>query len=455
MGSSFFFGTYKMSTKKVLSPDSNLTAAKFDINATSTMYSSILGQVRGIVRNLFPENFFRSEFVSNSIFTVKEGKTTNDGERHVVEKPSLNVNMNYEPMSDATFSGDPFLYGNMFIQRGAWYQPNIYSRIGFERERGVYVTTPSVRLKNQFDFTIRLNSDPQALDVMGWLKSRIGLARPLFFNNRPIEVALPPSLIATIVAVRGIDIKSDTGREELHDLLKVMGDGRITFKLNKSSGKYMYFYKYLVNIMVKVESIGAPEKEVNEKSVSHSDVKLSLVAEYNSHSTFILESFQNLPPVDPEIIRTEFHDLGFNAVIHTTMTMPISSQLENGMKMLSGIDFVTDVGDQLDVMPFEEHLSHYVRKYLNHLREEDPTGELLRTKVHSRLYRNGIALKEDEEYYINWRKMELNIHLPIPDYDHKFLLYANIEEFNEYIGYLKKPANIQLEPSKDLNRGQK
>ena len=435
-----------MSTKKVLSPESNLTAAKFDINVTSYLYSSVLGQVRDVVRNLFPENFFRTEFVQNSIFTVSEGKTTNDGERHVKEKPSLNVNMLYEPMSDATFSGDPFLYGNMIVQRGAWYQPGIYSRIGWDRESGVYLTTPSYRLKNQFDFTIRLNSDQQGLDVMGWLKSRIGVNRPQFFNNRVIEVALPPSVIATIVAARGIKLHEKDGREELHKLLDVMGDGRITYKLNKSSGKYMYFYRYLVNLLIKVDNLGTPEKEVAEKSVSHSDVKMSLTVEYNSHSSYILESYQNLPPVDAEMLRTHFYELGFGGVIHSTMQMPVSSQLENGMKNMAAIDLVTDLGDQLDVLNFADEVSTLVERYLTHLRDEDPSLELIRKKINTRLYRNGKVLEEDIDYYVDWRKMELNILNPIPDYDHKFLIYGFIKEFNEYIGYLKTPANIQLEP---------
>ena len=186
---------------KNISPNSKLTASIYHINISSALYSSLLGLVKDYVQSLFPPDFFKSVFVQNSSYSVTAAKNDDD-DKMTQDRPNLGLLMNYEPQDDVTTNGDPFLYGNMFVMRGAWNLPHIYSRVAWDRNKAIYITSSTSRAKHLFDITMRLNSELQSINVQGMLRQRIGLNRPLFLNKRWLEVPFPPGLVSSIAAAK-------------------------------------------------------------------------------------------------------------------------------------------------------------------------------------------------------------------------------------------------------------
>ena len=275
-----------------ISSTSELVAAKYNINVTSALYSSIYACIKTYIEGLFPQDYFKTLFAGNSNYTVSSSKDDDD-EKMVNDLPLLAIKMNYEPM-DATFAGDAFLHGNLMILRGCWFKPEMYQRIAWDRTKGIYITTFTTRAKNSFDINIRVASDNQALNINGYIQSRLGKDRPLFLNNQIIEVPFPTSLLASIAAAKDIDLSDPAQKLAFNNMLTSISEGRITYKLHKSSGKYLYFYKYMANLLIKATGHNTSDKEVNEKSTMYADVKFVVEVEYPTHTSFIAESYQNV-----------------------------------------------------------------------------------------------------------------------------------------------------------------
>ncbi|BDH16521.1 MAG: hypothetical protein [Bacteriophage sp.] len=412
----------------------------YNINVSSALYSSLLALVRNYIKSIFPSSFFKSEYIANSVYTVTNS-ASNDDKSMVNERPNLAMQMNLIPEDDASFTMDSFVFANLNMPKSAWTQPVLFKRIAWDRVDGIFITAPSVRSKHTFDFTITLNSEIQAINVFGFLKSKLGINRPFFLNKRIIEVPIPMSLIATIAAAKKMNLKDSKNIEPFNKLLTEISNGIITYKYHHSSGKYLYFYKYMANLLFKVTDLSNIDKEMVEKSIVKTSVKFSVSVEYDTHTSFIAESFQNLP--DP-LESSEFlvDDFGVGAVFHNTLVNLPSIQLDNGMKVIFSNDIITDIGQSIDITPFGGYLSPEILNYISHLKTKDATLDLLKERFSSLVFRDGIELKKDIDYTINWRKLQLELNEPLSNYDYKFVLYTDLTEFNDFITSLDTSRNI-------------
>lgn len=419
--------------------DTKLVAALFNINMTSVVYSSLLGLTRDYMKSIFPPNFFNSEYIQNSIFTVSN-KDEYDNSM-VKERPSLTIAMRYDH-EETTFAGDPFL-SNMMVQRGAWLRPHLYRRLAWDRNKMIYITSSTSRAKNVFDFILTLNSEMQAINTIGYLRSRIGENKPVFLNDRVIEVPIPPSLIATIAAAKGMKLTSPALMSSFNEMIHEISGGQITHKRHNSSGKFAYFYKYRTNLLFKVNSFDTVDKEMIDKSVMGSTVKLNVSMEYDNHTNFIVESYQNLPPPSMEDFDLLISDSGTGSLIHSSIQTPISSQLPNGHHAIFSTNIITDVNDYLDETEFEPYIDKRTLKYIAHLKLTDDTYELLKSKFTVKLYRDGKDLIEGRDFIMDWKnKLKLKILIPHPNYDHRFVIYGSIVDITDFNDSLDTPSNI-------------
>lgn len=419
--------------------DTKLVAALFNINMTSVVYSSLLGLTRDYMKSIFPPNFFNSEYIQNSIFTVSN-KDEYDNSM-VKERPSLTIAMRYDH-EETTFAGDPFL-SNMMVQRGAWLRPHLYRRLAWDRNKMIYITSSTSRAKNVFDFILTLNSEMQAINTIGYLRSRIGENKPVFLNNKIIEVPIPPSLIATIAAAKGMKLSTAVEMTAFNKMISEISGGQITHKLHNSSGKFAYFYKYQTNLLFKVNSFDTVDKEMVDKSVMGSTVKLNVSMEYDNHTNFIVESYQNLPPPSMDFYNLLISDSGTGSLMHSSIQTPISSQLPNGQYAIFSTNIITDINEYLDETEFEPYIDKNSLKYIKYLKEYDATYETLKNNFTVKLYRDGQDLIEGVDFIMDWKNnMKLKILIPRPNYDHRFVIYANISEVADFIDSIDTSSNI-------------
>lgn len=419
--------------------NTKMVVTRYDINNTGASYSSVLGLVKQYIISLFPKEFFKHVFIKNSMHSVTAAKDDDDS-RMVNERPNIAINMNLDALQ-SSFNGDAFMLGNLQVLRNAWGYPHIYSRIAWDQNEKIYITALPVRAKNSFDISIQVNSEMQALNIQGYLKSKIGVERPTYLNRRFIEVPLPPSIIGTIASARKIDLTNPAARIEFNNTLTKISDGKITYKVHKSSGKMMYFYKYCTNLYFKVSSYDTISTDIENKSVISSNVKFNVEVEYDTHINFIVEAFQNLPPPEPDDYI--FTDLGFNSVMHWTLNQVVVPQLDDGKKVAFATDIITDLDDLMDITEFKQFMNPTLVKYIDSLEDDDERN----IKLTPVLFRDGVKLKLDSvdnpgDFEVNWKDFKLTVLYPRLNYDYRFVIYADIGELNAYNTSLQPKANI-------------
>lgn len=405
--------------------DNKLVATKFEIRVMNSMYSSLITLMRDYFHKLFPPNYFKTTFIRNSLPGITERNNT-DEQRLIKEIPLISLLMNYEPQ-DATFSGDPFLLNNFFTFRNT-HRNGMYKKILYDENDMVYISAMPNRTKHSFEVLVRHSQDLQSINIQGYLKAKLGLNRPLYLNNRVMEIPLPQSLVAGIAACKGFPITTTEEINKFADYIYHLSNGVITYKLHNSSGKYLFFFKYVTNLLFKVTSYDGIDNEKENKVVMWSDMKLSFEVEYDSYMYFICESFQ-LPPMDEKINELIIDPNELGAAIHWTFNLPVSEQLEDGRKTVITFETLTDINSEIDYTDFKEHTDPKIRLYIERLLtlKIDPNIDL-----YSRVFRDGNELILGKDYEIDWKLLRLNILNPFLNFNYRVYIYGDITKISDF-----------------------
>lgn len=400
---------------------SKLVATKYPIMATNSIYSSLLGNVKHIIYGLFPPRFFKYTYIKNSVASVTEHHLTDD-DKVIKEIPALSINMNYEPQ-DSTFAGDPFIHANMMTFNQSWDR-GLYDPILRNFNERVFISSMIQRMTHTFEVGIHLNTAIQAVNIMGYLHSKIGglngKERKMFYNNYYIDVPLPMTLIGALAAAKDMQVKSKEDFIKLGEYLYEMSRGSIIYKKHSASGKYLFFYTYPVNLLVSYGSIGAPEENKEGKTMLSSSIKLEMKVEYNSFNIFILESYQNLDPID---LSEYMIDTEVGVTLHYALRFPYTEQIADGRRCVFREEFITDssrADNNLDETEFGDVLNPHVRDYINKLKEEEKDD-----KLYTILLYDGYELNKGIDYEVDWKNFILKIKEPHLNVDYRLYIYAD------------------------------
>jgi len=406
-----------------------LTATKFEISVTNSLYSSVLGLVKIYVMNLFPNEFFKNVFIKNSIASVTEAGN-NDDDNYNKGIPRLSINMGYEPL-EASFDGDSFLMSNFFVFRNP-SENGIYEKILYDRENRIYISGMSTRAKNNFNVIITVNQEMEALNIIGYLRSKMPINRPFYINNRLIEVPLPMSLIGHIAKAKGFDLSKPDQIPLFNEVLLKHSEGRLTYKKHSSSGKFLYFYKYMTNLLLKIVDYGDIEANKENKSQMNTNITFNMEVEYHNHLYFLAETY-NLPETDGND-NFFLTDDEYGSVLHWTLQLPEMKQLVDGKKLIGKLELVTEFNEVTDSTIFSDGIHSTIFSFMKYQKELHPTDydDILNNKFTFKVLKDGKPLKVDEDFTIDWSTFTLNILNPLLNYDYKMFLYGNVGEIDQY-----------------------
>lgn len=417
-----------------------LIAAKYDLTVTSALYSSLLGLVKIHMMTIFPKDYFKYIFINNSVASVSEGGN-NDDDLYNKPIPNLAINMKYAPQ-DASFSGDSYMLSNQVVFRNPSGMNSLYDKILYDRENKVYISAMSSRAKHSFEMNIRVNQELEAVNILGFLRNKMPLNRAFYVNKKLLEVPIPNSLIGVIAASKGYDLSNKQNIPIFNEMLLKHSEGRIVYKIHPASGKYLYFYKYMTNLLFRVTSYNDDiQANKTDKSQLNTDIKLTLDVEYNNHLYFLSESY-NLGTPDVESFAMDTNE--FSTVMHWTLQVPELYQLPSGKKLVSKLELVTDINSSLDSTPFDEYIHTKITRYMDYIKEQNPTdfNLVLDEEFEFKLLRDGVALKRDVDYNIDWSNYTLHIINPYLNYDYKLFIFGNISKIDSHMQSNMKNSDI-------------
>jgi hypothetical protein len=406
----------------------NLKATVFPTVGSGVMLGSITGIVKNHILSKLPKGFIKYTYIKNSIPSVTE-QMNNEEANLVKERPTLSIGLNYSFNNDAASQGDQFQWGMSKIPVGVYMYDSIYTKIFYNEQDCIYLSTIDERTKLVYDVAIRLDSETQAYNLMNYMRAYIGVGRPYYLSRVNIETPIPFECLIMISAGKGFDLKSPVGRQAFHEYLSKWSGGRVTYKRNLSSGNYNYFLLYNANILCKIPDAPTIEKNMEGKSVINTDMRLQLEVEFPTFTNFITER-EELSPVDDGM--KDMVDDSSTAVIYNfTSQMPVMRML--GEKTLvSHFEVVTGLNETVDETSFEEALQPRIMFFIQHQKQylgADP--DAIKRHIKISVIRDTELLVEDLDYEVDWGGYTVRILNPMLNYVYRFAFYIDLVKYNQ------------------------
>ena len=405
----------------------NLKATVFPTVGSGVMLGSITGIVKNHVLSKLPKGFIKYTYIKNSIASVTEQMNTEESTL-VKERPALSIGLNYS-FNEAVSQGDQFRWGMSKIPVGVHMYDSIYTKIFYNEQDYIYLSTIDERTKLVYDVAIRLDSETQAYNLMNYMRAYIGVGRPYYLNRVNIETPIPFECLKMISAGKGFDLKDPAGRQAFHEYLTKWSGGRVTYKKNLSSGNYNYFLLYNANILCKIPDAPSIEKNTEGKSVVNADLRFQLEVEFPTFTNFITER-EELSPVDSGM-NDMVDDSGSAVIYNFTSQMPVTRMLDDKTLALY-FEVVTGLNETVDETPFEEALQPRVMFFIQHQRQylgTDPDSIKRHMKIS--VIRDTEPLVEDVDYEVDWDSYTVRILNPLLNYVYRFALYMDLVKYNQ------------------------
>lgn len=405
----------------------NLKATVFPTVGSGVMLGSITGIVKNHILSKLPKGFIKYTYIKNSIPSVTEQMNTEEANL-VKERPALSIGLNYS-FNDAVSQGDQFRWGMSKIPVGVHMYDSIYTKIFYNEQDYIYLSTIDERTKLVYDVAIRLDSETQAYNLMNYMRAYVGVGRPYYLNRVNIETPIPFECLKLISAGKGFNLKDPAGRQAFHEYLSKWSGGRVTYKRNLSSGNYNYFLLYNANILCEIPDAPTIEKNMEGKSVVNADMRFQLEVEFPTFTNFITER-EELSPVD-DGMKDMVDDSGSAVIYNFTSQMPVTRMLDEKTLALY-FEVVTGLNETVDETPFEEALQPRVMFFIQHQRQylgTDPDAIKRHMKVS--VIRDTEPLVEDVDYEVDWDGYTVRILNPLLNYVYRFAFYIDLVKYNQ------------------------
>lgn len=420
-------------TIKVLKNMSNLVASVFPTVSSGVLLGSITGIIKNHILAKLPKNYIKYTYIKNSFSSITEDGLSDD-EALVKSKPALSIGLNYTWNDVDSSDGDSFKWGMSRIPVGAWQYAHIYRKIIVNEQDRFFLSAIDERLKLTYEIGIKLNSETQAYNLLGFVRSYIGVNRPYYINSVDVEIPIPFESLDLLITRVGLNVSTNEGKLAFHDYISRWSGGRVTYKKNLSSGNYNYFLKYNCNILCKIPEIPSIEKNMEGKSVLSADLKWNIELEFPYFTNFIAEH-EILDLTMPEIPTQGLSpgNQGDSAIYNFTTRLPITRQLGNKSIALT-TEFLTSLNGVIDNTNFKDVLSNDIVFFIENCKNGLVSNtNVITNNLKITLIRDNDLMIEGTDYEINWNTYDIIILGPWANYVYRASLYIDLVEYNKLI----------------------
>ena len=411
-----------------------MTARVYPTISSGILLGSITGIVKNHVLSRLPKGYVKSTYIRNSFFSVTERREDVDEAIMESQRPILSLNLSYSWNDPKASHGDAFRWGMSKIPVGTWQYHHIYKKVLMCEEDHVFITTSDERLRLTYELGMRFDSETQAYNLLGYMRSYVGVGRPYYIQNADLEVPVPPELLDALLSKRPFPVDTPDGLREFHAYVKRWSGNRLTFKKNLSTGNYHYFLRYTCNILCTIPDIPQIERNLENKSVTSADLRWTLEVEFPYFTNFIFEHEKLEGQPDAEWVDGLLPgSRGDSAIYNFTTKLPITRQLGN-LTIARTVDFVTDVNVPLDRTEFKGALTGDLVYFVEGLKARFPGDHSAITGfIKVRLIRDDDAMVEGADYEISWEDYSLTILSPWANYVYRFAVYVDMVEYDRVI----------------------
>ena len=404
----------------------------FPTITSSMVFGTLLGVIKEHVISKLPKNFIKNTYITNSIASISEEYYDEDTQLlKRIPLLSLGVSFEYNP-SDAEYI-DVIRFGVKHVPKNTWLHPEVYTRFLVNEKDKVFITALNSRLKITLNAGIRVESEIQAMNLVSFLRNSIGIDRPYYISDVPMEIPIPLELLDSVFIASGIDKNDPYWQNKFSSFINTYSGGTIIMKKNLSTGNFVYYVRYKANLLTKISGMPSLQKNLEGKSVINTDVTWNFEVDLPFYSNFITENL--IEEVDQPFISNE--DNVDSIVYNYSFKKPMIRQL-NKKDLIQQMEFLTEVNVKIDVTDFSDSLSQDLVLFIDRCLNESTTGANLEIM----LWKDNILLNEGKDYEVDWKEKKITIVDPWYNYVYRLGIYISTENFVNFVES-KKKTNVR------------
>lgn len=245
-------------------------------------YGNITCFIANYMKNLFPQNFFKTVHISTAI-AYKQFSVFQNSNKEILKKgkPMLIVRPRIEVDDNSVFLYDTPLTTN-------WH--NIYMDTSFtnlqpfvsDKKRGIYIKYLLNRLKMTFDITIITETQMDAINQAHFLKNRLPINYSLFLPTC-LESYVPRDLLKVVSEDIGIPMYDENNSvRNFVEYLNSHSQYPVSYKMKNGTGNDEFFRYYPANVDVTFSGLSVDD--INKKGMVSDTcaVNITLTAEFNA-----------------------------------------------------------------------------------------------------------------------------------------------------------------------------
>lgn len=385
-------------------------------------YGNVTCQIVDYIKNLFPNNYFKTVHISSTI-AYREFNIFNNTNKEFLKKnkPMLIVRPRFELDDSNVFLYDTFLTTRMtdnYMDRGFTnLQPFIE-----DRERGNCMKFLLNRLKMVFDVTIVVETLVEQLNMVHYFKNRVRQNAP-FFINTALESYIPRELM--IVMSKDIDIPIDNISSFL-EYVNGVSIYPITYKLKNSSGNDEFFRHYPVNIYTSINNLSIDDGSKRGQVYDTYTISFSVSTEFNA--TGLYYYFASKPNLIDECT-FNIMDADQSKIIPLfTITDLDMRRPADGWNVYTAP--IYKVLEKPDIIEFESLINNSLKFALEyHKKHNIPSSVFLKYRV----TQDNRDLQEGKDYKIDFDEFKLTTYVYNTNSTFRLIIYINTLYINELI----------------------
>lgn len=299
-------------------------------------------------------------------------------------------------------------------------------------EKNIIMDFAVERSRMTFEYTIIVSTEYAQYNTMAHLRSMLNFEHPFRLYDVTLETVIPECIIDKISRDANIPIIHETlGVKPFIDYLNKWSNIPVTYGKDTATGNNRFFMVINTNLTMNYTGLSISDGNMDGQTSDSFPIQCQLELEFNHPSTFYY-----LRVLDTEDGKIENINSDDNITITGCIPLHFSDgkiipdydDYGNGLYLTCVIDVEKDVDE--DRIPIDSILTETHKKIIKKMIVEDKNPSEF---MHFTLYKNSDLLVEDNDYYMDWMKLELVIPNPEINKSYRIACYENNSIGNEYV----------------------
>jgi hypothetical protein len=429
--------------------------------SSSAILSAVTGEIRRWIMMQFPEGFFKYIRITSGLPSVDD----TEGEPEMLKKyrksnPALAIRPRLQFQNDlmggSLQNPSPFYYENLGPDSHYYTLatiPDYMQRISFLLEYW----------KCSFTIGIRVETEVQALDIVGMLNTRIFPENYFYIERAPLLIEIPVSILARSAADMGYNLTDPDSVSAYLDLLQHSTKFPLDIKLRRDNGKKIIAFMMTSNILCKCERL--PDVEANKRGRVQDDTKIQfeMTAQLSYPKLWkvltelpILDDHGNLKDTGDRVSITTLTDSGFAGKGDLTMNYAMMTELPpsipgTSLRLVFKQNFIVETNKLVDTLELGKILPKDVEAFIDDALANHKQ-DILSEACIFRLWRDEQEL-DSQSFHFDFRTKTLNVDDPRPNYIYRVGIYMEMNRLHRYEASLQGVNDLSQHFDHDLIEG--